>query len=45
MTKQQAEELAREAQSERAWHRDHALEIWQTEYERRFPRPANVDPE
>jgi hypothetical protein len=38
MTKDQADELAREAQSERVRRRDHALEEWNRWYDQRFPR-------
>jgi hypothetical protein len=39
MTRRQADELARQAEGERAWYRDNALRLWQEDYARRFPRP------
>jgi hypothetical protein len=42
VTERQAQQLERDANSDRTWQRDHADEIWQQEYERLFPRPANA---
>jgi hypothetical protein len=43
MTKQAAEELSRSAQSDRAWQRDHAEEIWAANYDKLFPRPKDAE--
>ena len=42
MTRKQAEDLHRKAESERAWYRDHAEELWLRDYERRHPRPSDA---
>jgi hypothetical protein len=40
--KEYEEQLHREANSDRVWLRDHALELWNEDYDRKFPRPANA---
>ena len=43
MTRQDAEQLSRDAESERTRRRDTELEEWLAEYERRYPRPEGSE--